>query len=166
MNNQLETAKYKDLQVEEEAPVQAAMWCHVENETHSAQSGTVCVQQSDCPRSASTCSIPCAHARYTGLCARTPVGMPAVSPHFHRGCGNKETSEDILSFFPGVHDSCWQRLPTAEHSSLQMHETVCFQAALPQQQLDKSSPRFSAATTVAKAKTELKDLIHRARKPK
>ena len=48
MNNQLETAKYKDLQVEEEAPFQAAcplaaMWCHVENETHSAQSGTLCV---------------------------------------------------------------------------------------------------------------------------
>lgn len=83
MNNQLETAKYKDLQVEEEAPFQAAcplaaMWCHVENETHSAQSGTVCVQQSDCPRSTSTCTIPCAHARYTGLCARTPVGMPSV----------------------------------------------------------------------------------------
>lgn len=68
--------------------------------------------------------------------------------------------------FPGVHDLCWQRLPTTEHSSLQMHEAVCFQAALPQQQLDKSSPRFSRATTVAKAKTELKDLIHRARKPK
>lgn len=51
-----------------------AMWCHVEDENHSAKFGTVCVQQSDCPWSTSTCIIPYAHAPYIGLCGKNTCG--------------------------------------------------------------------------------------------
>lgn len=102
---------------------------------------------------------------------RTHVGMPSLmrertqSTFPQEAGGTKKLQKTFCCF------SWSPRLVLTEAANRralkpETHEAVCFQAALPQQQLDKSTPRFSTATTVATAKTELKDLIHRARKPK
>jgi hypothetical protein len=116
----------------------------------------------------------CPHTLFVSIWLRTAIPMPCVSlgrepsTYLNRRLWKPSNFKRQSVVFPGVRGFCLQwgcQLQSTSDSSLQMHVAFCLQAVCPEQQLDKSTPSFWTATSVGTAKTELKDLIHRANKP-